>query len=123
LAGTVSSRASLTADLARQGPRIESQVPGAAAYSHCRPSADFGERQVYGNPATLLLLEAGFVTQAMRNEKTRVAQASAARRAADKRAWLALDWASHAGQRPDGVPGPGRRADSLCVGFVEDFTD
>jgi hypothetical protein len=62
-------------------------------YGKTRPSADFGERQVYGNPATLLLLlEAGFVTQATRNENTRVAQASAAWRAADERAWLALDW-------------------------------
>jgi hypothetical protein len=42
LAGSVSSRASLTAALGRPGPRIESQLPGAAAYSHCRPIADIG---------------------------------------------------------------------------------
>ena len=39
LAGRVSWRASLTADLGRPGPGIESQLPGAASYSHCRPLA------------------------------------------------------------------------------------
>ena len=37
MAGSVSSRALLTADLGRPGPRIESRLPGAASYSHCRP--------------------------------------------------------------------------------------
>jgi hypothetical protein len=39
MAGSVSSQCSLTADLGWSGPRIESQLPGAAPYSHCRPSA------------------------------------------------------------------------------------
>jgi len=34
---SVSSRALLTADLGRLGPGIESHLPGAASYSHCRP--------------------------------------------------------------------------------------
>ena len=36
------------ADLGRQGHLAESQVPGAAVYSHWRPSADVGDRQVSG---------------------------------------------------------------------------
>ena len=46
MAVSVSSRASLTADLGWPGPRIESQLPGAAPYSHCRPIAGIGERRV-----------------------------------------------------------------------------
>ncbi len=37
---SVNTRASLTADLDPPGPRIESQLPGAASYSHCRPQPD-----------------------------------------------------------------------------------
>ena len=37
LAGSECSRASLTADLGRLGPGIESQLRGAASYPHCRP--------------------------------------------------------------------------------------
>jgi len=44
MAGSVSSRASLTVDLGWSGPRIESQLPGAAPYSNCRPVPDDGDR-------------------------------------------------------------------------------
>jgi hypothetical protein len=46
MAGSASSRASLTADLGRLGPGIESQLPGAASYSHCRPLVVARERPV-----------------------------------------------------------------------------
>jgi hypothetical protein len=44
----VSSRDSLTADLSRLGPGIESQLPGAASYSPCRPVAAGGDRRLPG---------------------------------------------------------------------------
>ena len=39
MAGSVSSRSALTADLDRPGASIGSQLPGAASDSHCRPFA------------------------------------------------------------------------------------
>src|SRR6187549_1231778 len=39
MAGSVASRASRIADPGRQHRRVESQLPGVAAYSHCRPAA------------------------------------------------------------------------------------
>jgi hypothetical protein len=46
LAVTVNSRASRTADFDRRSLRIESQVPGAALYSHWRPEAGGSGRQL-----------------------------------------------------------------------------
>lgn len=67
-----------------------------------------------------LVMTAGFVTQAMQEANTRAAEMSAARRAADERARLALDW-----------PRMRVKGQMVCrddgriryVGFVEDFTD
>ena len=39
MAGSVSSRASLTADLDPPGLQVDGQILGAASYSHCRPGA------------------------------------------------------------------------------------
>ena len=48
LAASSSSRTAPTADLGRPRSRIESQLPGAAPYSHWRSLADGGNRQVPG---------------------------------------------------------------------------
>ena len=42
MAGSVASRASRIADPGRQHRRVESQLPGVATYSHCRPQAEGG---------------------------------------------------------------------------------
>ena len=48
LDGSVNSLVSLIADLDRPGPHFQSQLPGAASYSHCRPSAVAHDRQLPG---------------------------------------------------------------------------
>lgn len=51
VAASSSSRTAPPADLGRPSSRIESQLPGADPYSHWRPSADGGDRQVPGFPS------------------------------------------------------------------------
>lgn len=50
MAGSASSRTSPTADIGRPNSRVQSQLPGATLYSHCRPKPDLSQRRLREDP-------------------------------------------------------------------------
>ena len=115
MAGSVNTRASLTAVLCRPGLHIESQLPGAASYLHCRPSAGIGDRRLSGE----LKIIAAIVEQPVIEKilthlglQARARPRPPARGQALQAAWLPRSIAVRATRRP----GPSR-GDRLRPGY------